>query len=167
MIPEKLEQAINDQINKELYSSYLYLSMSAYAFSIDLPGFGAWYHVQAQEELAHTMKLFDYLVERDGRPTMAPVDGPPTQWESPIHVFEETLKHEQFVTERINNLMDVAIEVRDHAARSFLQWFVDEQVEEEANVGSVLAQLKMVNGEGHGLLLLDRELGARTFVMPQ
>jgi len=166
MIPEKLEQAINDQINKELYSSYLYLSMSAYAFSINLSGFGSWFHVQAQEELAHSMKLFDYLVERDGRPTMAPVEGPPTEWDSPIHVFAETLKHEQYVTQLINTLMDVAIEEHDHAARSFLQWFVDEQVEEESNVGDVLAQLKMVGGEGHGLLLLDRELGARTFVMP-
>ena len=98
---------------------------------------------------------------------MAAVEGPPTEWESPIHVFEETLKHEQAVTQRINALMDVAIDERDHAARSFLQWFVDEQVEEESSVGDVLAQLKIVNGEGHGLLLLDRELGARTFVMPQ
>ncbi len=167
MISEKLENAINDQINEELYSSYLYLSMSAYAYSINLSGFGNWFHIQAQEELAHTMRLFDYLVERGGRPTMSPVAGPPTEWESPVHVFEETLKHEESVTHRINVLMDVAIDEHDHAARSFLQWFVDEQVEEESSVGDVLAQLKMVNGEGHGLLLLDREFAARTFVMPQ
>lgn len=167
MISEKLENAINGQINAELYSSYLYLSMSAYAYSISLSGFGNWFHIQAQEELAHTMRLFDYLVERGGRPTMAPVAGPPTEWESPVHVFEETLEHEQSVTRRINALMDVAVDEHDHAARSFLQWFVDEQVEEESSVGDVLAHLKMVNGEGHGLLLLDRELAVRTFVMPQ
>ncbi len=166
MLNEKVEKALNDQINAEIYSSYLYLAMSAYCASIDLPGFAQWMRVQAQEEMVHTMKMYDYVIERDGRIVLGAVEAPPAEWDGPLDVFESTLKHEQMVTGLVNNLVDVALSVSDHATNIFLQWFVSEQVEEEANVGSILQQLKMVGDHGHLLFMMDRELGKRMAPAP-
>ncbi|MBT3221507.1 MAG: ferritin, partial [Proteobacteria bacterium] len=150
----------------ELFSSYLYLSMSAHFEAANLSGLSQWFRVQAQEELAHSVKFFDYVNERGGRVLLQAVEAPPQEWPSPIGAFEAVLEHEQKVTGLINDLMDVAIETRDHAARSFLQWFVDEQVEEESTVEDILAKLKLVGGDGHGLYMINQELGQRVFVLP-
>jgi ferritin len=166
MISKKVEDAINKQINAELWSAYLYLSMSTYFANEGLSGFANWMRIQWQEETAHALKFFDYLIERNGKPVLKAIDTVPNKWKSPLNVFEEVLKHEQHVTALINNLMDVAIEQKDHAAKSMLQWFVDEQVEEEANVHAIIDNLKLVQGQGNGMFLIDRELKLRVFVDP-
>ena len=166
MISEKLEKAFNDQINKEFYSKYLYLSMQAYFKSLNLNGFVNWMDVQVQEENAHAMGMYDYLSERGGTIELGAIDKPPIQWSSPLEVFEEVLKHEQYVTSRINALMDVAEEVKDRAALSFLDWYLKEQVEEESSVGGVLATLRLIKDDAKALLILDKDLAARTFVAP-
>ena len=165
MMNAKMEEAINGQINAEIYSGYLYLSMSAWAHTQGLAGFANWFYVQAQEEASHAMKMFDYVVERGGHPLMTAVEAPQTGWTDVMHAFEAVLGHEQKVTGLINDLMDLSIELRDHASRSFLQWFVDEQVEEEAGVEDIIAKLKLA-GAGQGLFLMDKDLAARTFVPP-
>lgn len=164
MLKEKIEKAINDQINKELFSSYLYLSMSAYSQSLGLPGMANWMKIQAKEELTHANKFFDYVHERDGKVTLSAIEAVPTEFGSVIETFEKVLEHEQYVSDSINKLVDISIEISDHASRSMLMWFVDEQVEEEANVIAILDQLKMVNGEGQGLFLIDKDLAGRVFV---
>ncbi len=166
MINEKLEKAFNDQINKELYSEYLYMSMFAYFERLNLQGFKNWMNVQMQEEHAHAMGLFNYLHERGGKVTLEAIEKPETDWNSPLELFEHILKHEQFVTERINALVDVADEVKDRAAVSFLDWYVKEQVEEEANVGNVLKTLKLICNDNNCLYMLDKELATRTFTAP-
>ncbi len=166
MINEKLEKAFNDQINKELYSEYLYLSMQAYFERLNLKGFVNWFTVQVQEEHAHAMGMFNYVHERGGRVELEAIDKPETNWESPLACFEQVLEHEEYVTSRINALMDVADEVKDRAALSFLDWYLKEQVEEESNVGGVLATLKLIGNDANALLLLDKELATRTFVAP-
>lgn len=166
MLKKSVEIAINQQINAEFHSAYLYLSMSSYCQSIGMAGCANWLKVQYQEELAHATHFFDYVLERGGRVTLAPIAAVETEFKSVMHVFEETLNHELKVTGLINNLMDTAIRESDHATKSFLQWFVDEQVEEEANVEQILNNLKLINGEGQGLLMMDREMQARVFVNP-
>lgn len=161
-----MEKAFNDQINKELYSEYLYLSMQAYFERLNLKGFVNWMQVQVQEEHAHALGMFDYLNQRGGTVTLEAIDKPETDWDSPLAVFEQVLEHEQFVTSRINALMDVAEEVKDRAALSFLDWYLKEQVEEEDNVGNVLATLKLIGDDKKALLMLDKDLAARTFVQP-
>lgn len=167
MLTEKMEKAFNDQINAEFYSAYMYLSMVAYFQEINLPGFAAWMKAQSQEETFHAMKMYDYVCERGGRVLLAPIAGPPTQWESPVEVMEAVLEHEQKVTAMINNLVDLAISEKDHASNIFLQWFVSEQVEEEDSVGDVLSKVKLMGGTGGGMFMLDRDLGQRVFTMPQ
>ncbi|EKD51307.1 MAG: hypothetical protein ACD_62C00288G0001 [uncultured bacterium] len=164
MLHKKMEDAINKQINAEIYSAYLYLAMSAYCESEGLPGFANWLRVQYQEELTHAMKFFRYVNERNGRVTLTQIDTPPKSWDGPKHVFEETLKHEEQVTGLINGLVDVALEVRDHVTNSFLKWYLDEQVEEEANASNILAQIKMVQNSKDSLYMLDKELALRVFV---
>nr|WP_319570307.1 ferritin [uncultured Draconibacterium sp.] len=164
MLKEKLLNALNEQINAEQYSSLLYLSMSAYFNDKGLPGFANWMYVQYQEELTHANKFFNYVVERGGKVELKAIDQMPTTWEGVIDVYEKTLEHEQLVTDLINKLVDVAVEERDHATQSFLRWFVDEQVEEEANVTEILDTLKLINGQGNGIFMLDREMRNRTFV---
>ena len=166
MINKKLEDAINSQINAELHSAYLYLSMAAYFESENLPGFANWMRVQFEEEQFHAFKMFNYLAERGGRAILTKIEGPQTDWDGLIDVFESTLEHEKLVTSLINNLADIAQEEKDRAALGFLQWFIEEQVEEESNVELILNQLKFIKGEGHGVLMLDRELATRTFVPP-
>ena len=166
MINEKMEKAFNDQINKELYSEYLYLSMKAYFERLNLKGFVNWFNVQVQEEHAHAMGMFDYVHERGGEVELEAIDKPEIKWESPLACFEQVLSHEEFVTSRINALMDVADEVKDRAALSFLNWYLKEQVEEEANVGDVLATLRLIGDDKKALLMLDKDLSTRIFVQP-
>lgn len=166
MINEKMQNAFNDQINKELYSEYLYLSMKAYFERLNLKGFVNWFSVQVQEEHAHAMGMFDYVHERGGEVELEAIAKPETDWASPLACFEQVLEHEEFVTSRINALMDVAEEIKDRAALSFLNWYLKEQVEEEASVGGVLATLKLIGDDKKALLMLDKELAARTFVQP-
>ncbi|WP_320006933.1 ferritin [Maridesulfovibrio sp.] len=161
-----LEKALNEQLNAELYSAYLYLSMSAYFSELGLDGFANWMRVQAQEEQFHAMKFYDYIIERGGRVLLASIDGPKTEWESPLDCVEAVLEHEQHVTSLVNGLVDLAIQERDHATNIFLQWFVTEQVEEEDNVNAVLNKLRLLNGEGNGMFILDKELSTRVFTAP-
>ena len=164
MLKEKMLNALNDQINAEQYSALLYLSMSAWFEDKGLSGFANWMYVQYQEELTHANKLFKYVTERSGKAVIKAIEQVDTEFDGIIDVVEKTLLHEQKVTGLINNLVDIATEERDHATQSFLQWFVDEQVEEEANVQDILDTLKLINGQGNGIFMLDRELRQRTFV---
>lgn len=162
MLTEKVQTALNDQFNAELYSSYLYLSMHAYFKSINLDGFANWMYQQAKEELLHAMKFYNFINQRGGRARTAAVAEPPSEWDSPLAVFEETLTHEQKVTGLINDLVEIANEAHDHATQIFLQWFVTEQIEEEESAGGVLGQLKLMQGHAGGLFMIDRELEKRT-----
>ena len=166
MLNEKMERAFNDQINKEFYSEYLYLAMKSYFVELNLQGFVNWFDVQVQEEHAHAMGMYDYVHERGGKVELLAIDKPEVEGKTPLEVFEQTLKHEQYVTSRINALMDVADEVKDRAALSFLDWYLKEQVEEESNVGGVLASLKLIGDDKKALLMLDKDLATRTFVAP-
>ncbi len=161
MISKTMEDAINKQINEEMYSAYLYLSMSAYFESANLKGFANWMYVQYQEEVEHAMKFYDHLKDRGGKLKLYTIEEPPNTWESPLDAFKATLKHEQHITKCINDLVDLAEEEKDRAAYNMLQWFIDEQVEEEANDEEIIAQLEMVEGSKHGILMLDRELAKR------
>lgn len=163
MISTKMNDALNEQINAELFSSYLYLSMSAWCAERSLSGFSNWMRVQAQEELTHGMKIYDYILERGGSVQLKTIDTPSADWESPLAVAEEVANHEAKVTGLINDLVDVALEERDHAANIFLQWFVEEQVEEEASVGEVFERMKMIGSESAGMFAMDMELGKRVF----
>lgn len=161
-----IEKAINEQINAEFYSAYLYLSMAAYFDSINLPGFANWMKVQYDEEFFHTMKFYNYVYERGGKVTMNAVSCPPTKFTSPLNAFEETLKHEKHVTELIHKLFELALKEKDYAFQSFLKWYIDEQVEEENNAHTIIEKLKLVGDKGEGIYILDKELGTRTFVAP-
>lgn len=164
MLKEKVLKALNDQINAEFHSAYLYLSMAAYFEDKGLTGFANWMKVQYHEETSHAMKFFNYVIERGGRVLLDPIAAVDADFDGVIEVFERTLAHEEMVTDRINKLMDIAIAESDHATRSFLNWFVDEQVEEEANVNEILDTLRLINGQGNGLFMLDREMKSRVFV---
>ena len=166
MINEKMEKAFNDQSNAELYSEYLYLSMKAYFETLNLKGFVNWMNVQVQEEHAHAMGMFDYVNSRGGRVILKAIEAPETNWDSPLAVFENILKHEEHVTSLINGLADVADEVKDRAALNFLNWYIKEQVEEEDNVGNVLATLRLIGNDSHGLFALDKELATRVYNAP-
>ena len=161
MLSEKMRDALNGQLNAELYSSYLYLSMNSYFRSINLDGFANWMYYQAQEELTHAMKFYDFINQRGGRVNLLQVEAPPVQWDSPLAVFQATLEHEQKVTGLINELVELALKEHDHASNIFLQWFVSEQVEEEESVGGVLEQLKLTGKAEGGLFMIDRELAKR------
>lgn len=166
MINKKVEKAINEQINKEYFSAYLYLSMAAYCEKEGLSGIGNWMKVQFEEEQFHAMKFFNYINERGGIVTLTSLEDPKTEWKNIVEVFEDTLEHERFITKSINDLMDIAIEEKDHATVSFLNWYIDEQVEEEANAETILNRLKLIKGEGNGILMLDKEMSTRVFVPP-
>ena len=166
MISEKMQKALNEQINWELYSAYLYLSMSSHFLSANLGGFANWMRVQAQEELFHAIKFYDFVHQRGGKSLLQPVKAPPSDWNAPLAAFEAVLKHEQHVSKRINDLASMAVKEKDHATSIFLQWFVTEQVEEEASVIEVVQKLKLIGDAGGGLFMLDRELAQRVFTMP-
>ncbi len=166
MLTPKIEQALNEQVNAELYSAYLYLAMAAYFSNHDLEGFTHWMNMQSQEELGHAMKFYAFINERGGRNTLKTIEAPPLSWDSPTAVLEAVLEHEQKVTALINDLVDLAIAEKDHATNIFLQWFVTEQVEEEASVNAVLQKLKLLGKDGGGLFMIDRELSARPSACP-
>jgi len=166
MIGEKMQNALNAQINAELYSAYLYLSMVAYFESTSLPGFANWMKVQTQEEVSHAMKIYDYLNERGGRVTLKSIAEPPREWKSPLDAFEAAYRHEQKVTGLINALVNLAIEEKDHAANIFLQWFVNEQVEEEKSADEIVRKLKLMADAPGVVYMLDNELGRRIFTPP-
>ena len=163
MISKKLEAAINAQINAEMWSAYLYLSMSAYCQETGFPGMANWFAVQFKEEQDHAMILFNYLQSRGGRVLLSPIEAVPTEWASPLAAFEHTLEHEGKVTSLINNLMALAVEEKDFAAQSRLNWFVDEQVEEEENATELIQKLRLIGNNGYGLYQLDQELAARVY----
>ena len=162
MLHERMEAALNEQINAELYSAYLYLAMSAQFEDMNLPGFANWMRVQFQEEQVHAMKFFDYVVERGGRVRLAPIEGPQAEWDSPLSMYEAAYEHEVKVTGLINKLVDLSTELKDHATNNVLQWFVAEQVEEEASTDGIRQQLKMVGDNPHALFMIDKELAGRT-----
>jgi ferritin len=162
MLSPKLQDAFNKQINAELYSSYLYLSMSAHFEADDLKGLAHWLRIQAEEENKHAMRIFDFVNNRSGRVTLGPIEAPKTQWKSPLEVFEDAYKHEQKITGMIGDLMNLVAMEKDGAGHDFLEWFCREQVEEEANAQLNVAQLKRVGDSGVGLFLVDQELGKRT-----
>ena len=166
MINEKLQEAFNDQINKELYSEYLYHAMKIYFQELNLQGFVNWFDVQVQEERAHAVGMINYLNDRGGKVELRAIDKPVVVGTTPLEVFEHVLRHEEDVTSRINALADVAEEVRDRAAMHLLDWYIKEQVEEEANVGGVLATLRLIGEDKKALLMLDKDLATRTFVAP-
>lgn len=161
MVSENMEKALNGQLNAELYSGYLYLSMAAYFEDEDLAGFANWMRVQAQEELDHGMKFYDYIIRRGASVTLTAIEAPQTKWDSPLDAFENVLSHEQYVTSLINNLVNLAIEEKDHATNNFLQWFVEEQVEEEENASELLAKIKLANGDNRLIYELNKELATR------
>jgi len=161
MISQGVTDALNEQIKHEFYSAYVYLSMSSYFESINLLGFAKWMRTQAREEVTHGMKLFDFVNDRGGRVVLQPIDGPPTEFASPLAVFEQSLKHEQAVTGMINKLYQVAQQANDFATQVALQWFITEQVEEENTADVIVEQLKMIGNDRSALLILDREMGAR------
>lgn len=165
-VSSTLQNAINRHINAEIYSSYLYLSMSTYCESMDLPGFAHWMRVQSQEEYTHAMKFVTYLEDRDSRVTLLPIEQPPVEFDSVEDVMRQTLAHEQHVSELINDLYGVAVGANDYASQIMLQWFITEQVEEEKTARDVIAALDMVKGRSDALLLLDREMGARPAASP-
>jgi len=166
MLSEKMLAELNEQINKEMYSAFLYMTMSVQAKDMGLNGFANWFMVQFHEEMYHAMKMFEYVQQQGGRVQLKAIAQPPLEFESALEMFTKTLEHEQFVTRSINNLMDVAIAEKDHATQIFLQWYITEQVEEEDNDNEIINQLKMVQGHPHGLMMIDRELGQRAVNVP-
>ena len=166
MLNQRIQDAFNEQINAELYSSYLYLSMSGYFESQTLAGMANWMRIQAQEELIHAMKFFDFINERNGRVVLSQLDTPTTEWDGSLNAFENALKHEQKVTSLINELVDLSLSEKDHASNTFLQWFVTEQVEEESSVQMIVDKLKLVGDNGVAMYMLDGELAQRTLPPP-
>ena len=163
---KKIEEAFNKQINAELFSAYLYYSMSSYFESIGLKGFAHWMRIQAQEELTHADKFFGFIADRGGRAQLTSIEGPKTNWESPLDAFQDALAHEQKISGLIHKLVDLSLDERDHPSNTFLQWFVSEQVEEESSAHEVIDSLKLA-GDGGMLFQLDKDLGQRVFTPPK
>jgi len=166
MLSKTMEKALNKQINAEIYSAYLYKSMSANFVSKGLKGVANWLHVQMLEEMIHAQKLYDYILERGGKVTLAPIPGPPGDWDTPLAAFRDAYAHERKITGMINDLVNLALKESDHATNSFLKWFVDEQVEEETNSSAVVQQLELAGDAPGALFIIDRELATRVFVPP-
>jgi len=166
MLSEKMEKALNTHLNAEIYSSYLYLSMSAYFGNLNLTGSASWMKIQALEEMTHAMKFYNFIEERGGRVTLTQVAQPEVEWSKPLACFEDVLKHEQHVSALVNDLVALAMAEKDFATNNFLQWFVGEQVEEESAADEVVQTLKLAGDQGNGLFMVDRELAGRAFVMP-
>ncbi|PLX78590.1 MAG: ferritin [Desulfuromonas sp.] len=166
MLSAKLQDALNEQMKNEFFSAYLYMAMAGYFEAEDLPGIASWMRVQALEEMTHGEKFFNFITEAAGRTDFRGFDSPQNDFDSPLGVFQVSLEHEKFVTASINKLMDLAKDEGNHAAQIFLQWFVTEQVEEEASFGLILRKLERIGDDGNGLLRLDEELGGRGFVPP-
>lgn len=158
---KQMLDALNEHLNFEMNSAYLYLSMSAYFESTNLPGHAHWMNVQYQEEMIHTMKFYRYIFDRGGRVILGQVDTPQAEWSSSLNVFESSLKHEKMITERINNLAGLSLKLNDFTTHNFLQWFLNEQVEEEVSFSTMVHNQKMVQDSNHGLYVLDKDLSAR------
>jgi len=161
MISNAMQKAINEQINKELFSSYLYLSMAAYFENRNLPGFAHWMHLQAEEERLHGMKFYEHLLDRGGKVLLAPLAGPETEWKSNLEVFKQVQTHEAAVTASINSLYELALQEKDYPSQVLLQWFITEQVEEEKNAAEIVDQLQLIDAKGTAVLMLDHQLGKR------
>jgi ferritin len=161
MISKAMQDAINDQINKELYSSYLYLSMAAYFENKNLPGFAHWMRIQEGEEREHAMKFFDFMIDRGAQVLLAPIAAPESDWKSSLDLFKQVAQHEAAVTASINALYELALKEKDYPAQVMLQWFITEQVEEEKNAGEIVQQLELVEARGTAVLMLDHQLGKR------
>lgn len=161
MMNKKMVDAFNEQINHELYSSYLYLDMAAYCAEQAYDGFAQWLRAQAQEEVVHAMKFYDHIIRREEKVVLKAIEQPEGKYESIEQIFEMALEHEKFISKKINELVDLAKETSDYAANPMLMWFVEEQIEEEENVGGVLDHIKMAAGSTAGLLFLDSKLGQR------
>jgi ferritin len=161
MLNPTVQQALNDQVQKELHSAYIYLSMAAYFEAENLPGAAHWMRSQAGEEQEHAMKIFDFIQDRGGRVTLQAIDAPPATFASPLAVFEAAFAHEQKVTKSIHDLYALAVQEADYPTQVMLQWFIDEQVEEEKNASAIMAQLKMVGDSPAALFMIDRQLAAR------
>ncbi|RXA21254.1 ferritin [Methanosarcina sp. MSH10X1] len=161
MLKEKMQEALNEQINKEMYSSYLYLAMSAYSSSAGLPGFAHWFRVQAEEENMHAMRLFDYINDQDGRVKLKEIKEPPMDFGTAVEMFQQTLEHEQFITRSINELVELANAEKDDTTASFLQWYVEEQEEEEENDKEIIAKLRGVDKNEYVIPSVDQELAKR------
>ncbi len=166
MVSQKLIKGLNDQFNYELLSAHYYLAMAAYCSEQDLDGFATFFKVQAEEERFHAMKFYDYVTEVDGRILITDIKNMQNNFTNMVNVFKSALEHEQSVTKRVYDLMDLAQAEREHATISFLSWFVGEQVEEEANMKAIIKRLERLGNDNHGLFMLDKELGARVFVPP-
>ncbi len=161
MLPEKVESALNAQINAEFWSAYFYLSMSVFSESTGKPGFARWFKGQFHEEQGHATKMIEYVISRGGKVKLEPISAVESKWNSPLHMFEETLRHEQIVTGYVHKLVALAREEKDYATESFLRYYVDEQVEEESTATAILEALKGIDGNGLGIYMLDKELGGR------
>ncbi|MBN2280531.1 MAG: ferritin [Candidatus Marinimicrobia bacterium] len=166
MLKPKIEKAINEQINKELYSAYLYQAMSAHAANIGLEGIANWMDIQAQEEMTHARKFYDYILEQGGKIELVAIEKPDSDYQTVKDMFEKTLAHEKLVTASIHDLVYLAREERDYATEIFLSWFVTEQVEEESNVNAILDKLKLIGDGGNGLFMIDKDLSTRVFTSP-
>jgi ferritin len=163
MLSKKMEKALNEQINKEMYSAFLYMSMSAQSTNIGLPGFANWFMVQYKEEMEHAMKIYDYINNQGGKVKLMAIDEPLSDFKDPMDMFKRTLKHEQFVTKCINELVNLSIKEKDHATQIFLQWFVTEQIEEEGNDNDIISKLELAGTKGNGLFMVDKELSTRVY----
>ena len=161
MMKKKIQDAFNDHLNAESFSAHLYMSMSAHLQSVNLKGMASWMRLQADEETMHEMKFFDYILTRGGKVVLDRVNAPPTEWDSPLAIFEAAYGHEQMISAKINALVDLSLAESDHASNAFLQWFVTEQVEEEESVSEVVDQLRLIGDDRGALFMLDRELGQR------
>jgi ferritin len=166
MLSEKMEAALNAQINLELWSGYIYLAMAAYFDEVGLKGMSNWMRIQHKEEEVHALMMFGYVAHAGGRVRLKPIAEVETDYASPLAAFAKVQEHERTVTANVHKLVDLALDLRDHSTNAFLQWFVDEQVEEENNAQEIVSTLKLVGDSGSSLLLLDRELGTRVFTMP-
>ncbi|MGM0380106.1 MAG: ferritin [Bacillota bacterium] len=161
---KKIQKALNEQINKEYYSAYLYLAMSNQCVDMNLDGFANWTRIQYEEEVTHALKIMDFINERGGRVKLEALDKPQFEWDTLLEMFEDVLEHEKFITKSINELVELAMEEKDYATNSMLQWYVDEQVEEEANASEILEKLEMIGDNNSGIFMLDSKLANRVFV---
>jgi ferritin len=166
VLNDRIQKTLNDQVNAELYSAYLYLAMAAHLENKGLPGMANWMQIQYQEETAHAFKFYRYIIERGGRVALAKIDQPPAEWTTPLAAFEGVLEHERHVTDLINKLADLAVELKDHATQGVLAWFIAEQVEEESTAEAIINKLRLLGETGPGLFMMDQELGQRVFTPP-
>ncbi|WP_373498577.1 ferritin [Desulfococcus sp.] len=166
MLSPKMNDALNEQINREMYSAFIYMSMSNRCNELGLKGFTNWFMVQYHEEMFHSMRIYEYVCRQGGKVTLKAIAQPPADFASPLDMMTKTLEHERYITQSINNLMDLAISEKDHATQIFLQWYVTEQVEEEENDNEIIAQLKLIQDSPHGLMMIDRDLAGRMATVP-